>query len=572
MLMMSTAIFQQARCGLPRIFLFSSALLIFARLASGGIDVKFLKTVELPGVNLSLKVMPDSKEAPPAPPTVYTYRSGNNGEETPVEKFLPSDLWRNSQIVCRWADKSGNILTLAAVTRPLVTDSAHRHVLREEYSQKLVEAGEPPPWTEQALVQWVSDFIESEASPTTPPPTAPPRLADLIEFTAGNQSTNFLAYAFRLNPNAPGQAGATTNWFCAILQTSRGTDRENAHAAMAADFLRSLAIAGKSRISGQGLPSQAMDKTAASMTNRSSEFMASRQQVADNIRNMKNWWSVETKHYIILSNMKSRRSTLFKNILTNIETIRACFEQLIPSRTEISSVSVIRIFATSAEYAQYVGEGKEWSVGFWMPNKKELVIRPAEWGDSVAKGQQIMGTVYHEAFHQYIFYALDRVHASRWFDEGHAEFFEAGAIGANRLDIGENPDNNRIIDDLIESKTLDFKELLHMSSDRFYTGDNEIRSVHYATAWALVYYLRKATPLGKLSPYDGISDAYCDALVRLRDADKATDKAFENVDIARLQADFIAFWKSPSKRSQADQNKIFKSLNPPAASLKEKPL
>lgn len=535
-------------------------LLATMQFAAGKTDVKFLKTVELPGVNLSLKIMPDSKESPLPPPTVYTYRINRNGVETPCEKFLPSDLWRHSQIVGRWTDKSGNTLTLAAITWPLITDFPQRHVLQEEYSQKLAAAEEPPPWTDQTLAQWVTDFIDMKASQVTPALNVPPRLSNLVEFTAGNQATTFLVYAFRLNPNAPGQSGAPTTWFCAILQISCDTDREKAHIAMAGDLLKSLTISAKSRTTDSILPSRSRDKIASAITNRSAEFITSRQQVADSIRNMKNWWFVETKHYIILSNMKSRNSTLLKHILANVEILRACFNQFIPPRTEISSVSVIRIFATSEEYLHYVGADKEWSYGFWMPDKKELVIRPVEWGDNATKGQKILGIVYHEAFHQYIFYALDRVDASPWFNEGHAEFFQASEISANRLDVAEDPGNDLILDKLIESGNINFKDLLRMSYDQFYTKDKEILCAHYMTAWALIYFLRKAAPRDRPFPYAGINDAYCDALVQLKDAAKATDKAFENVDLAQLQDDFVTFWKSPAKRAQANRNRIFKAF------------
>lgn len=537
-----------------------AALLATISFANGKTEVKFLKTVELPEVNLALKIMPDAKESPPPPPTVYIYRSGDNGREIPREEFAPAELWRNSQIAGRWTDKSGNILTLTVVTAPLITDFPRRHVLREEYSQKLAEAGEPPPWNDQTLTRWVTDFIGTEALPATPSPAMPPRLAGLVEFTVKNQAANFIVYAFRINPNAPGQFGAPTTWFCAILQINRDTDRGKAAGAMAGDFLKSLTISGKPRTTGSILPGRSQDKITASITNRSSEFIASRQQVADSIRNMKDWWFVETRHYIILSNMKSRNSTLLKHILSNVEMLHDCFEQFIPPRADISAVSVIRIFATPEEYLQYVHEGKEWTSGMWMSDKKELVIRPSEWGDNVEKRQHILEVVYHEAFHQYIFYALDQVHASPWFNEGHAEFFSASAISANRLDIPENPDSNIFFNTLIEAGAIDLKDLLHMPYDRFYDADKAIRRAHYATAWALIYFLRKAAPPGKPFPYAAINDAYCDALMQLRDADKATDKAFENVDLTQLQADFIAFWKSPMQRAQANRNRIFKAL------------
>jgi len=139
--------------------------------------------------------------------------------------------------------------------------------------------------------------------------------------------------------------------------------------------------------------------------------------------------------------------------------------------------------------------------------------------------------------------------------------FENSRLSAKRFDVVENADNVRIVTGLLKTGSVNLNELVHMSYQAFYAGNEETRRAHYAEAWALIYYLRKAELPGKPFPYAGLNSAYADAAVKLRDADKATRRAFANIHPAQLQADFSAFWQSPHKRAQARRNRIFKSFN-----------
>jgi len=528
--------------------------------APGKPEIKFSRPVELYNLNLSLKIMPDSYESPLPPPAVYIYEMKGAGEGKKIEMFLPAELWRSDQTASRWLDKYGNTFTLATVTRMLGKDYPREHVTRDEYDKKQAGLGERMQWTEESLARWFADFSGIDGVSGKAAINYPARLANLVRFETGERNAGCIAYAFRLNPGMPGQFGAPSNWFCAVLQLGDGMDVEKSRSAMAFDFIKSLTVSGKPRVARPALPDAARPGTDGVATNQSPEFLASRQQVAAGIRNMKDWWFVETPNYIILSNMKSRKSSLLRHLLANIEILHAAFEQFIPPRVPISAVSVMRMFATPGEYLQYVGEGMEWTSGCWMPGKKELVIRPAELGENIAEKDSVLRVVYHEAFHQYLFYALGGISGSTWFDEGHADLYGAVKIYPDRIDVGENADHVRVVLAMIGAGQVNLKELFAMSHNVFYYGNKEAVHANYAMAWALIYYLRKGAIPGKPFPYSGIINAYCDALVQSRDADKATAKALENVDLKQLQADFIDFWSSQTRRVQAERNRIFKSF------------
>ena len=78
-------------------------------------------------------------------------------------------------------------------------------------------------WTETAIAQWVADFVgvgEFTRQPVAHPPL---NLRPLVGFSAGDRTNPRLAYVFRLNRQATGQAAAPSSWFCALFELSPGS-------------------------------------------------------------------------------------------------------------------------------------------------------------------------------------------------------------------------------------------------------------------------------------------------------------------------------------------------------------
>jgi len=229
---------------------------------------------------------------------------------------------------------------------------------------------------------------------------------------------------------------------------------------------------------------------------------------------------------------------------------------MIPPRTNITAASVIRVFESAEEYTRYVGANRQWTSGLWVPDKKELVIRPAEAQSTTEQRDRVLHTIYHEAFHQYLFYALDMTDASPWFNEGHAALFEDVEVRNGRATLKEDETKVQILRRLIGSADADVKRMLQLSYEDFYAGDDQTRTAHYVVAWSIVYYLRRAPVADKPAAYRRILDVYMDALWRTRDPVKATDEAFQGIDRSAFQRDLVAFWQSDRKRAAALRNKF----------------
>ena len=528
-------------------------------------EFKLLKAAELPAIGLKINVMSQSREAPLPPPSTYSYTIGDGVRTWKTNLYAPDELWSDSQAAGRWVDEHSNTLTLATITLPLpqpfTKDFPGPHVPRELYNASAAGLRQAQAaWTPEALAQWVADFAGASSAKAQAVAKRPFNLQDLLAFSLEGQPWRF-AYVFRLNRASAGQSKAATTWFLALFDLNPGVNMESALASINADFLAKVTSARTSPPAA-ATPRTPATPSAARKAARSPEFLASRDQVANSIKNMKDWWFVETPNYIILSNMKARRSVMITELQEDVEYLRAAYEQFMPPRKAIKAISVIRIFAESKEYDAYVPPSMTWSSGIWMPDKQELVIRPVEWGGSKDKRAMVLRVTFHEAFHQYIFYAMDEKQAAAWFNEGYANVFGTASLTDRKLSVEEDPYYAKAVEERLAAGPLDLNRFLHLSYEEFYAKDQKTMEHNYALAWGLVYYLRKAAHLEKPPTYAGILDKYGDALWETGDPDKATDGAFADVDLAKFQRDFTKFWDSKNKRSAASRNRIFKDYNP----------
>ena len=287
--------------------------------------------------------------------------------------------------------------------------------------------------------------------------------------------------------------------------------------------------------------------------NKSPQFMETVNRVKREVSGMADWWFAETENYIIKSNLSSRNRILAKKIQTQVELMRKSYELFLPANKEIQEVSVITIPATREEYQAYVGENMQWSGGIWSPSRRELVLSTMNSeSKSSANKDWIIDVLNHEAFHQYLFYALDKVRAPMWFNEGHAELFAHSTFSVGRIKLEEDKRGLSKLYPMIKSGTIDFMSHIYADHEAYYAD----KDLNYPLGWALCYYLRMAAPLYKNRTYDQIIPKTIKAMREGKSPDEATKAAFYGVDMAQFTKDFCVFWQSKSMRSKANRTEI----------------
>ncbi|OVE75393.1 hypothetical protein BVX97_04805 [bacterium E08(2017)] len=523
----------------------------------------FSRKAELPNIGLSIRMLTGGKATPLSPPSVYTYTYTQGETSWTEERYEPRALWYSTQHAGRWKDEHGNVLTLAKVSMPLLKNLQSKHVTRDRYIS-LVNAvfSEQPEWTDAELRDWVADFTETSSVKSQRISVNSTKIKDVVQLQFKNP--RLLAYAFKLNPAAFGQRDATTQFFFVSLALNASADPNKSAKILISTFLNNIAVSKQRGTGNIAARKDFQINKRVSLSEKrnnpekSAEFIESRAQVANSIRNLKNWWYVDTENYIILSNLSLSHKTMVKELQHDIEYLRNAYAKLVPAKQEISAVSVIRVFADPNEYISYVGPERKWTAGLWMPSKKEMVIKPIDWGGKSQQRKTAKRIVFHEAFHQYLHYALGQVHASVWFNEGHAELFGYSQIKNERLELIEDEYAVETLTRMIAAGRADTHRLLNMDYEEFYGKSDQQRTENYALAWAIVYYLTKGASLDKPANNKDILNKYIDALWNTKDRKKATEIAFNATNHQNFQNDFLKFWQSKSKRSSARRNKIFK--------------
>ena len=283
-----------------------------------------------------------------------------------------------------------------------------------------------------------------------------------------------------------------------------------------------------------------------SLAKSSSEYEVSKEKVLRNIRNLRDWWGIDAKDYFIITNYPKSSKPFIKEIETELKLSQKIYSRFYKRTVPLKEVNVVRIFKDRDDYAAYVGEGHGWTAGMWMPSKEELVISPLIHGKGSKNESSQIRILKHEAFHQYIHYALDQVQTSAWFNEGNAVFFEGTRISGKKLKV--DPSNYlNLLKQMVKKQKPDINALLNMSYAQFYSGGKKSIAEHYALAWGVVYFVYKGAPKIKRRTgrdYTKILKNYYKRLIATKSREEATKSAWSRVNMKQFTADFVKYYKN----------------------------
>lgn len=216
------------------------------------------------------------------------------------------------------------------------------------------------------------------------------------------------------------------------------------------------------------------------------------------------WRAVDTEHYLIVHH--SKNTGLINQIAREIEAMRALYTELFPPKGTMDALSVVRVCRTQDEYHQYGGPPS--TGGYWHPGNEELVFYDYSYtmktlddkerkmlGGHVMTDADSMLVLYHEAFHQYIYYAIGEFAPHDWFNEGYGDFF-SGAVVPNNTNrvvrIDPSPWRIHRAKDMCEFNEgfIPLKDILEAERAQFYNPAKA--GFYYAGAWSFVYFLKNS--------------------------------------------------------------------------------
>ena len=192
------------------------------------------------------------------------------------------------------------------------------------------------------------------------------------------------------------------------------------------------------------------------------------------------WSELNTKNYKIEYEGAAPVQTAQK-IGGELEDILVQYQTLF--RFKPSKKMLVRFMDSLNTYEQVGGNPR--MAGFYNPGSGYLVIKQMPFYDLVP-------TVYHEAFHQYLHAYVGDVQIPIWFNEGMAVYFEGMQRDEKSKTKGLSPKlikrgKIRMVKDAINTRTqIPLETLLKVTHEEFHDKENE--SLYYSQSFAVMFY------------------------------------------------------------------------------------
>ncbi len=488
------------------------------------------KAVTVPELGIKLKVY---RDADPCPlPTLN--RLSIDGKQV----VHPHEWWMHEQHAGTWRSPAAEI-SAAKITRRFPAGGLG--LSTAEDCEKA--APETEEWSDADLTAWIEKFTMSKVTGVTPEKTTRiDRKVVRFDFAPkdGTQMVGFVVTPV----HPPVRRIFLLNFISAAVNQSRSL-RTAAAAADSIEFLPPAQLPGMQNSKGNQYQGSAT-RPVQTKKDYTPEYLASRDRVIDNIRNYPDWWYLETENFIIISNMRDKRAA--RQYAQMIEQSRSVYSKYFPLKLPLKAVSTVRLFSTRPEYVTYVGGTMgTFSVGIWMPLKRELAVSPIDFMNRKQKREMTASVLMHEGFHQYIHFAIGEIDNAVWFNEGMAEYFSGLDDRGEVRQVSDRPERMK---QFLARKKPDFAALFQKTLEEFYEPASA--EENYLLAGALMYYLLKGAPVSGHPEYAAIPGKFYDELLKTGDWRKATRETWKDIDMTEFTRHFCEFWNSDRYHAKAE--------------------
>ncbi len=450
------------------------------------------------------------------------------------DRYEELDLWTSRAVLGRWSDETGRTLAVAKLF-----EVAPKFLGETMTRRKYVANAARPDRKKDAdvrrdAISRLAPFAISEE------PSSPHQALRGFEEVMYWHGTNTSAVVCSFLPEG------APDWYLAVWELAAGDDFAVSLETFEAEFLgRWEEIAAKDiRSEAYTLDAELVaeiqreNRRAARNSRRKGaeppdlERELLRADAKHSVTNYPGWHVTDAEEFTVLDDLPSDNA--FVAALTNeLGVMRAKYAAAVPSPVSASNVlAVARIYKDRDEYMSALEandvEGIDWSAAHWSQARREVVAYLPPDG-----GRELLKTIRHEAFHQYLSYACSMIAASPWLNEGYAQYFEDE----------ESADWTIAVD--IDQVAEMLPGVMGMDYEAFYEGSDAERSLKYRVAWSIAYFLEKGAPKVRFEPFKDLKTKYVAALLRSHDMRLATAEAFgskDNLDL--FAAEWKKFWRN----------------------------
>ena len=456
-------------------------------------------------------------------PRAEAYLVQEDGKLRLDDRYDVFDLWIAHAVLGRWEDDDGRRFVLSRLDVKPPFSGSEDMLTRVSYANACEELGE-----KDDLLPAVSLLAPDGLAEKPRPPRQGAR--GLKKILYWQHPTNLTAIVCTFLPEK------SRHWYLAVWQLAEGDgfpERMETFERLFLDEVRT----------GKGFPPSVAERLLRDERNERrpkrrrlslpDERELLRADAHHSVTNYAGWHFTDAPEFTVLDDLPSN-GTFIPALTNDLRIMRAKYAEALPSPIDGTNVlCVARIFATRDEYLDAVDENMAWSAACWSPQRREVIAHLPQGGEG-----DLLKTIRHEAFHQYLSYAASMISVSPWLNEGYAQYFE----DTEREDWGYG---NDVTPEWIERNSDFIRGILGMDYQQFYEGTDEARRLKYRIAWSLAVFLEKGAPEVRFRPFRNLKRDYMDELLKSHDMRKATSAAFRSEDNLKLFiSEWVKFWKT----------------------------
>lgn len=488
--------------------------------------IRFTEPVWRPDLGISVPCLQDATADPLPLPRAQAYLVTEERRSRLEDRYDTFDLWTECSLRGRWRDAEGNVLYLARLSACVPNDAPGTVCIRRTFYSNLAPMAVKDVDARNLAVQHLSPVETGD--PVRSRRAQRQNLKDLWFYPTTNDHA--LVCAFR--PRSP-ERSEEPAWYLAALIAAPDADMDEVRARFDGDFLDRIA-----RPTFRSRPSPAVPEFPPA---KADENALLRWDMRASVANYDEWACSQADDVLVLDDLTPfQRTTLVGELTNALPRYRRAYARCVPSPlTATNQTALVRVFREREDYLAYVGVEQKWTAALWSPLHRELVLYHPQKGND-----ELLKTVWHEAFHQYLSYAGSMISASPWFNEGHAELFGHSHLGLDGTVVFER-DLEAVT--YLRTYATDLAEILPdvlmMDYDDFYAGTSEDIQAKYRLAWSVAYFLEVGAPKLRFRPYERLRADYMQALIRTKSMHEATQAVFSATPREKFVAAWLDFWK-----------------------------
>ena len=502
---------------------FSFLLLFLSCFMVQSATLKLGKTKKFKSLGISFKMFHGFEGRPINFPDLFSFKN------TKQKGYKNIDIWRYKQYVGSWGNSDAELNVYEMSFAPPRNFSGY--ITEEEASKKYEESSTTVSWDKDEKRKWLELFTGRKIGEKVHP--IKNKYGTKIELYSIKNKNGFLGLFVASNKELFEKN-------IVFLYSVNSTIPKKQAKNLVYSSIKSTCFTRVAK--------KTETDTKKNLKNSNPDYEASKEKVIRNIKNLKNWWGISSKDYFIITNYPKSSKKFIKQIKAELISSQNLYSRYYKRIVPLKEINVVRVFNDRESYVAYVGDDKKWTGGLWLPSKKELVISPNTSVNEKGNKNSQIRILRHEAFHQYIHFALDQIQTSVWFNEGSAIFFASIVKKGRTLKVKPSTYLKRL-KNMIKKQKPDITTLLKMDYEQFYSGNGSKEKVseNYALAWGIVYFLQKGAYTVKRKTgrnYTKILKNYYKQLVETKSSEEATKLAWEKINMKTFTEDFVKYYNS----------------------------